>query len=314
MAAESIDAVLLCGPTASGKSAFALALAEQMPIEIISVDSSQVYRGFDIGAAKPDAATRAKVAHHLIDIREPSEHYSAGDFVADAVEAISAIRARGRLPLLVGGTMLYFNALTRGLARLPTADLKVRAEIDAAGASSGWPALHEELRQIDPVSAARIHPNDPQRIQRALEVYRVSGRPISEWQRDTTPQHGLKFLRSALVPSDRAWLHERIATRFAEMMAAGFLGEVQALRARPGLAAEAPALRAVGYRQLWAHLAGQYDQAEAERRALAATRQLAKRQLTWINADPLWQHFDPAHEGALERWVAALQRQFATAR
>ena len=308
-AARAYDAVLLSGPTASGKSAFVMALAERMPIEIISVDSSQVYRGFDVGAAKPDAAARARVPHHLLDIREPQQGYSAGEFVQDALAAIELIRSRGRLPVLVGGTMLYFNALTRGLAKLPAADPAVRAAIDADAVRLGWPAMHSELQHVDPQAAARIHPNDPQRIQRALEVFRVSGVPISQWQQQTEPRHRLRFLRSALVPADRQWLHERIAARFEQMMANGFLAEVAALRSRADLPAEAPALRAVGYRQLWGHLAGEYGLAEAVERALVATRHLAKRQLTWVNADPLWQQFDPSGKAAVLEWMAALQQQ-----
>ena len=305
------DAILLCGPTASGKSGLALELARRAPVEIVSVDSAQVYRGFDIGSAKPDAALRAGVPHHLIDLREPHETYSAGEFVADALRAIADIRARGRMPLLVGGTMLYFNALLRGLAPLPRADAALRAALDARGAALGWPALHAELAAVDPEAAARIHPNDPQRIQRALEVWHASGRPISAWQRDTAPVHGLVFGRWALVPSDRAVLHARIAGRFDEMMAAGFLEEVRALRARPGLGRSAPALRAVGYRQLWACLDGPQSPAAlaaAVAAAVAATRQLAKRQLTWINADPGWQRLDPLEQGAGDRWLDAMQR------
>jgi len=300
----AIDAILLAGPTASGKSDLALALAERVPIEIISVDSSQVYRGFDIGAAKPDAATRARVPHHLIDIRDPQQSYSAGEFVADALAAIKDIRARGRMPVLVGGTMLYFNALVRGIAALPKADPEVRAQIDARAAQHGWPALHAELAAVDAEAAARIHPNDPQRIQRALEVHALSGRSISDWQRGTqAPTAGLSLARYALVPADRALLHERIAQRFERMMAAGFLVEVETLRSRPDIPNSAAALRAVGYRQLLAHLAGEGSLDEAVQRAVAASRQLAKRQLTWINADPGWRRLEPFDRQALAHWV-----------
>jgi len=299
-----IDAILLAGPTASGKSDLALALAERLPIEIISVDSSQVYRGFDIGAAKPDAATRARVPHHLIDIRDPQQNYSAGEFVADALAAIKDIRSRGRMPVLVGGTMLYFNALVRGIAPLPSADPQARAQIDARAARLGWPALHAELAAIDAEAAARIHPNDPQRIQRALEVYAISGRSISDWQRGTqAPTVGLSLARYALVPAERALLHARIAQRFEQMMAAGLLKEVATLRARPDLPRSAPALRAVGYRQLMAHLEGSGSLDEAVQRAVAASRQLAKRQLTWIKADPGWQRLEPFDRQALAHWV-----------
>lgn len=310
----AVDAILLCGPTASGKSAFALelarALAPQRRVEIVSVDSAQVYRGLDIGSAKPSAALRAALPHHLIDLRDPEQTYSAGEFVRDALAAIHDIRARGALPLLVGGTMLYFNALLRGMAMLPPADAALRARLDARGASLGWPALHAELAAVDAVAAARIHPNDPQRIQRALEVYHTSGRPISEWQRDTRPAHGLSFERWALVPADRATLHARIAARFEAMMRDGFLEEVQVLRARPQLSGSAPALRAVGYRQLWEYLEGPPSTdglARAVARAVAATRQLAKRQLTWINADPGWQRLDPDDADALAGGLTALQ-------
>jgi tRNA dimethylallyltransferase len=307
-----MDAILLCGPTASGKSDWALALAERWPVEIISVDSTQVYRGFDIGSAKPDKALRERVPHHLLDLRDPHETYSAGEFVADALAAIAAVRGRGALPVLVGGTMLYFNALVRGLARLPQADPKIRAAIDARAAMLGWPALHTELQGIDPEAAARIHPNDPQRIQRALEVFELSGRTISAWQRDTRPEHGLRWSRWALVPADRAALHARIAARYAQMLDAGLLTEVQRLLALPGLEARSPSMRAVGYRQLAAHLAGQCSLDAAVEQAVAATRQLAKRQLTWINADPLWRRIDPFQPGAREAWMAALQSDIQT--
>ncbi len=307
MVAE-FDALLIAGPTASGKSAFALRLAELVPAELISVDSAQVYRGFDIGSAKPSVDLREKMTHHLIDIRDPEESYSAGEFVNDALHAIEAVKARGRLPILVGGTMLYFNALIRGIAKLPTADPDIRRAIDAEAVARGWPALHAELLNVDPIAAAKIHPNDPQRIQRALEVYRSSGRPISQWQQDTRPRHDWRFARIALVPNDRAWLHQRIAQRFEQMMQVGFLAEVEGLRARPGLRPEAASLRAVGYRQIWAHLAGETDLATAIARAIAATRQLAKRQLTWIHADPDWERLEPQDEPALAARVAALQR------
>ena len=307
-----MDAILLCGPTASGKSDWALALAERWPVEIISVDSTQVYRGFDIGSAKPDKALRERVPHHLLDLRDPQETYSAGEFVADALAAIAAVRGRGALPVLVGGTMLYFNALVRGLARLPQADPKIRAAIDARAAMLGWPALHTELQGIDPEAAARIHPNDPQRIQRALEVFELSGRTISAWQRDTRPEHGLRWSRWALVPVDRAALHARIAARYAQMLDAGLLAEVQRLLALPGVEARSPSMRAVGYRQLADHLAGQCSLDAAVEQAVAATRQLAKRQLTWINADPLWRRIDPFQPGAREAWMAALQSDIQT--
>ncbi len=306
--AADFDALLIAGPTASGKSGLALRLAELMPAELISVDSAQVYRGFDIGSAKPSVSLRERVPHHLIDIRDPEEIYSAGEFVTDALQAIEAVRSRGRLPILVGGTMLYFNALVRGIAKLPTANPDIRRVIDEQAATRGWPAMHGELVAVDPAAASKIHPNDAQRIQRALEVYRASGRPISEWQRDTTARHAWRFARLALVPSDRAWLHERIEQRFLQMMNEGFLEEVRSLRARPTLSSAAPSLRAVGYRQMWAHLAGETDLETAVGRAVVATRQLAKRQLTWIHADSEWERLDPEDDGKLEAKLAALQR------
>lgn len=307
MAAE-FDALLIAGPTASGKSALALRLAEMLPAELISVDSAQVYRGLDIGSAKPSRRLRERIPHHLIDIRDPADTYCAGEFVTDALRAIETIRARGNFPILVGGTMLYFNALIRGIAKLPKADPDLRRTIDAAAAERGWPALHGELAVVDPVAAAKIHSHDAQRIQRALEVYRLSGRPISQWQRDTHATHAWRFARLALVPTDRAWLHERIAQRLQHMMQEGLLEEVRGLRSNPSLSPAAPSLRAVGYRQLWAHLAGETDLATAVVRAVAATRQLAKRQLTWIHADPDWERLDPQQADLLEARVAALQR------
>ena len=313
-AAPAIDALLLCGPPASGKSGLALALAAALAphqrVEIVSVDSAQVYRGLDIGTAKPSAAERAAVPHHLLDLRDPEQTYSAGEFVADAIDAIRDIRSRGGLPLLVGGTLLYFNALLRGIAALPRADAGVRASLDARAEALGWPALHGELTKIDPAAASRIHPNDPQRIQRALEVYLLSGRPISEWQRGTRPAHGLVFERWALVPTDRAALHARIAERFAVMMRAGLLAEVRALRSQPGLSAASPSLRAVGYRQLWQYLDGPQSPellAAAVERAVAASRQLAKRQLTWINGDPGWNRLDPSALQSTDGALSALR-------
>jgi tRNA dimethylallyltransferase len=297
------DAVLLAGPTASGKTDWALALAGRIPLEVISVDSAQVYRGFDVGSAKPGPELRARVPHHLLDIRDPAQGYSAGEFVADALAAIREVRSRGRLPLLVGGTMLYFRALVHGLAVLPTAEPAIRRAIDARALKQGWPALHAELAAGDPEAARRIHPNDAQRIQRALEVLQASGRPISDWQRGTTPGHGLALARWALVPGDRAELARRIDARFEAMMAGGFLEEVRTLHARGDLGEQTPSLRAVGYRQLWDCVVGRTDRATAIERAKAATRQLARRQLTWIRADGGWTCVDPLRPGAREAWV-----------
>jgi tRNA dimethylallyltransferase len=271
------------GPTGAGKSDIALELAERFPFEIVSVDSAQVYEGMDIGTAKPDLATRARVPHHLIDIRDPAVSYSAGEFVRDAAEAMQRIWARGRQPLLVGGTMLYFHALSEGLAELPQADARIRERIDEEAASAGWASLHAELAQVDPQAAARIHVNDPQRIQRALEVYRATGTPITRLQHNRGRVfEGVQVLELALAPRERADLHRRIARRFEAMMAAGFLDEVRALFARTDLTAEHPSMRAVGYRQAWTFLAGRCGLDEAKEKAVAATRQLAKRQLTWL--------------------------------
>ncbi|HEY2561267.1 MAG TPA: tRNA (adenosine(37)-N6)-dimethylallyltransferase MiaA [Caldimonas sp.] len=288
MSSGDVDVLCIAGPTASGKSAAALAVAAALSrhrrVEIVSVDSALVYRGMDIGTAKPGAAERAVVPHHLIDIVEPSERYSAARFVADARVAIDAIRGRGAVPLLVGGTMLYLKALFDGLDALPEADAAVRAELDARAAHAGWPALHAELAAVDPASAARIAPNDSQRIQRALEVHRLSGRPLSAWH--TAPAGRTPPLVS-LEPSDRAWLHARIGERFAAMLAAGFVDEVRRLRARGDLDPALPSMRAVGYRQAWAALdRGDVDVVALAASATAATRQLAKRQLTWLRSMP----------------------------
>jgi tRNA dimethylallyltransferase len=309
--AEVAACLCLAGPTASGKSAAAMAiaaaLARSLPVEIVSVDSALVYRSMDIGTAKPSRADRAAVPHHLIDIVEPSERYSAARFVADAGAAIAAIRDRGSLPLLVGGTMLYFKALFDGLDTLPAADPGLRAELDARAAREGWPALHAELATVDPASAARLAPRDGQRIQRALEVHRLTGRALSDWH---TAAAGHEPPLMALEPVDRAWLHVRIAARFEAMLAAGFVDEVRALRARGDLDAELPSMRAVGYRQAWAALdADRLDTLPST--AIAATRQLAKRQLTWLRALP-WREVvacdaDDASEQAVAtaaRWLA----------
>jgi tRNA dimethylallyltransferase len=275
---------VLTGPTGSGKSEIALALAREFPIEIVSVDSAQVYRGLDIGSAKPSARERAQVPHHLIDLVDPGASYSAGQFVRDAAHAIDDIEARGRVPLLVGGTMLYLRALMGGIAELPEGDSAIRARLDAEAAQHGWPALHARLAEIDPAAATRIHPNDGQRIQRALEVHAVSGEPISNLQAHTRSPLLRDFLTVALIPEDRARLHAALAQRFDQMMAAGLLDEVRGLYARGDLTDATPSIRAVGYRQLWAHLAGSYSLETAVTRSIAATRQLAKRQMTWLRS------------------------------
>ncbi|MBS0373402.1 MAG: tRNA (adenosine(37)-N6)-dimethylallyltransferase MiaA [Proteobacteria bacterium] len=280
-------AILLMGPTGAGKSDAALALADRLPVEIVSVDSAMVYRGLDIGSAKPDAATRARVPHHLVDIRDPAERYSAGEFVREAGVLLEAIVARGRVPLLVGGTMLYFRALQAGLASLPPADPAIRAELAARAMAVGWPVLHAELAARDPDAAARIRPADGQRIQRALEVLALTGTPLSVLQREDL-RRGLAagHLKLVLAPPERATLDATLTARFDAMLAAGFVDEVRRLHARGDLDAELPALRAVGYRQLWRHVSGDCDLATARTEAVRATRQLAKRQYTWLRAEP----------------------------
>jgi tRNA dimethylallyltransferase len=284
---------VLTGPTGTGKSDFALRLAREFPLEIVSVDSAQVYRGLDIGSAKPDAAVRATVPHHLIDLVEPTQKYSAGQFVRDAAIAIADIEARGRVPLLVGGTMLYLRALIGGIATLPQGSAAIRATLDADAARIGWPAMHQRLAGVDAAAAARIHPNDVQRIQRALEVHAATGEPISALQARTRTPLQRDFVCVALIPQDRARLHAALAQRFAAMMAAGLLDEVRRLYERGDLTDEQPAVRAVGYRQLWSHLAGTCPLEIAVERAIAATRQLAKRQLTWLRTMPNIKTFDP---------------------
>jgi tRNA dimethylallyltransferase len=302
-------ALLLMGPTGAGKSDLALRLASSLPFEIISVDSAQVYRGMDIGTAKPDRETRRTVPHHLIDIRDPAMNYSAGEFVRDASQAMQEIWQRGRQPLLVGGTMLYFHALTLGLAQLPEADMRVRAEIDAHAARSGWAAVHRELERVDPKAAARIHVNDPQRIQRALEVYRVTGEPITRLQQSrTSVLAGVDVLELAVAPLERALLHRRLEARFLAMLATGLFEEVRALRERSDLTAEHPSMRAVGYRQAWRYLAGQCGLEEAKEEAIAATRQLAKRQLTWLRQRENLNWFDSMHPKLAAMVLSALSR------
>ncbi|TXI49574.1 MAG: tRNA (adenosine(37)-N6)-dimethylallyltransferase MiaA [Lysobacter sp.] len=311
-------AIAIMGPTASGKTAFAIECAQRFDGEIVSVDSALVYRGLDIGAAKPSAEERAAAPHHLIDVREPWQPYSAADFAHDARIAVDAILARGRLPILAGGTGLYFRALLEGLSPMPLTDPEVRARLEAEASERGWPAMHAELARIDPEAAARIHATDPQRIQRALEVYRVSGRTISAWRRERAADGAAKFpcrtLKFALAPCERAVLHARIERRFDAMLDAGFLDEVRALRALPELRAhpaplDLPALRAVGYRQAWEHLDGLTDAREFRDRAIFATRQLAKRQLTWLRGDLALRWFDPqADAAALEDAVDLFMR------
>jgi tRNA dimethylallyltransferase len=311
----------LAGPTASGKTAAALAIAQAWPVEIISVDSALVYRGMNIGTAKPTVAELAAVPHHLINIRDPLQAYSAAEFVTDARQLMTGITARGKLPLLVGGTMLYFKALRDGLDDMPRADPAIRADIEAQAARAGWPAMHAELMQLDPITAARLAPADSQRISRALEVHRISGQPLSSFQTRLVgpieaPVHDPDHLLISLEPIDRAWLHQRIAQRFDAMLAAGFLDEVRALRARGDLHPDLPSMRCVGYRQAWDYL----DACEAHELAdvpppcdlrdkgIAATRQLAKRQITWLRAMPQRQVVPCDAPDALAQVLAGVKR------
>jgi tRNA dimethylallyltransferase len=277
-------AIALLGPTASGKSGLAAALAARLPVEIVSMDSAQVYRGMDIGTAKPTAVERARVAHHLIDLVDPDEAYSSGRWRSDAIRAAVEILGRKRLPLFVGGTMLYYRTLVGGLDTLPQADAATRRRIDEEAARRGWPALHAELARVDPRAAQRIAPNDAQRIQRALEVWRLAGKPLSALQGAAKGALPFRLKAFALVPADRAVLHRRIAERFEAMLQAGLVAEVSALRRKYRLSAGMPSMRAVGYRQVWQYLEGEIDEPALRERAVAATRQLAKRQLTWLRS------------------------------
>lgn len=301
-------AVFLMGPTASGKTALACALSDRFAVDLVSVDSALVYRGMDIGTAKPDAATLARYPHRLIDIRDPAEPYSAADFRHDATGVMHEITARGRVPLLVGGTGLYFRALQQGLSQLPEANPAIRERLTAEAATVGWPSLHARLQKHDATAAARIGPNDAQRIQRALEVIELTGRPLSEQQKGGSGQRfPWRVLKLALLPSDRAPLHERIALRFDAMLAAGFFDEVRALRQRGDLHADLPAIRAVGYRQAWEHLDGQTSAAEFRDRGVFATRQLAKRQITWLRSELDARALDPDRPGLQALAEDALQ-------
>ncbi len=320
----------LLGPTASGKTAAALAFAARHPVEIVSIDSALVYRGMDIGTAKPTREERAAVPHHLIDIIEPTESYSAAEFRADALRLADEILARGRLPIFVGGTMLYYKALSQGLDDLPSADAAVRAELEADAAREGWPALHARLARIDPVTSARLAPNDAQRIQRALEIFVLTGRPMSELLAERRRRNAVgdgnriedseasrsegdaaaryRFVPIALEPSDRAVLHERIARRFDAMLAAGFIDEVKGLRERGDLDPALPSMRCVGYRQAWAYLDGEIDYATMRDKGIFATRQLCKRQLTWLRSMPERVMIDCCSEQATPDAVLAIER------
>lgn len=274
------------GPTASGKTGLAMRLCDELPFEIISVDSAMVYRGLDIGSAKPSVDELSRYPHRLVDICDPTEVYSAARFREDAMAAMQDIHRRGRVPLLVGGTMLYFSALINGLSPMPESDAQLRADIEAEAGRLGWPAMHKQLAEVDPVSAERLHPNHSQRIARALEVYRLSGRPLSDWQSQAAEDSGWTFDCFAMDVGDRQLLHQRIETRLAEMFRQGLIDEVRALRARGDLGEELPAVRAVGFRQVWHWLESGGDESDMRLKALAATRQLAKRQLTWLRRWP----------------------------
>lgn len=277
------------GPTATGKTDLAIDLCKQLPCDIISVDSALVYKGMDIGTAKPDAETLADFPHRLIDIRDPSEPYSAAEFRADALSEMAQISAAGRIPLLVGGTMLYFKALRDGLATLPESDPTIREQISQLADDKGWDEVHQQLAQVDPVSAQRIHPNDPQRLQRALEIYRISGETLTELQAKQVRENVLPYdlTTLAIIPENRATLHQRIEVRFRQMLEQGFIGEVQELFERPELNLNLPSIRAVGYRQVWQHLEGTYNREQMVEKGVIATRQMAKRQLTWLRNN--WQ-------------------------
>lgn len=302
--------LLLMGPTASGKTRLSLDLAGELPAEIVSVDSAQVYRGMDIGSAKPDAATLERVPHHLIDILDPAEIYSAARFREDALRLIGEIRARGRMPMLVGGTMLYFRALQQGLSDLPPANAALRERIEEDAERLGWPAMHARLAARDPATAARLHPNDQQRIQRALEVIELSGvTPTELYRQPRAGGSGIpgEVIKLALNPPARAELHRRIAERFRQMMTEGFLEEVRRLHGRADLHPDLPSVRSVGYRQLWEHLEGHYSLDEAVERGIAATRQFAKRQLTWLRSEPGLCWLDPAQPELLQRALGLIR-------
>jgi tRNA dimethylallyltransferase len=303
--------ICLAGPTASGKSAASLLIAQHIPVEIISVDSALVYRGMDIGTAKPTRAEQAQVQHHLIDIIDPANSYSAAQFVQDATRLIADIQQRGKLPLLVGGTMLYFKALLGGIDDLPAANPTVRAQLDLEARTLGWPAMHAKLAEVDATTAARLSPNDSQRIQRALEVYISTGKPLSEHHliaQAATKNIANDVLHAPLIslePQDRAWLHQRIAQRFEVMLQAGLLDEVKALRARGDLHLDLPSMRCVGYRQTWDMLGGVFAEHELHDRCVAATRQLAKRQITWLRSMPQ-RHIVPCDQPGADKAVLAL--------
>lgn len=306
------DLPILClaGPTASGKSASTHILAQHWPIEVIVMDSATIYRDMDIGTAKPSAEEQAAIPHHLLDIRDPAESYSAAEFATDATRLIQEIRARGHYPVLCGGTMLYYKALREGLNDLPQADPAIRQQLDERAQEIGWPGMHEELTRIDPVTAARLAPRDSQRIQRALEILHISGKTMSDWLKDKAqPQEGShQYVTMSLEPEDRSWLHKRIAVRYHDMIEQGLLQEVEKLYQRPDLHPGLPSIRCVGYRQLWSYLDGEVSLDLAIEQAIAATRQLAKRQLTWLRSEPERQQFNCQNPQAAEQIVQAARQ------
>ena len=303
------------GPTASGKTPLSLALARALPVEIVSVDSAQVYRGMDVGTAKPSPAERAAAPHHLVDIIDPTGSYSAARFRSDALRLMSEITTRGKIPLLVGGTMLYFKALREGLSELPDADEEIRTEIDTEAAARGWPAMHAELASVDPQTAARLKPTDAQRIQRALEIYRVSGEPMSQLlERNKPDPLPYRLIELALVPSDRGELHRRIEARFDAMLERGLVKELRGLRKRHPLRPSLPSMRCVGYRQAWQHLDGKLDRDELRDRGIFATRQLAKRQLTWLRAMKGVRSFDCLAENSEAGVLSWLREKLSSPR
>lgn len=306
------DLPILClaGPTASGKSASTHILAQHWPIEVIVMDSATIYRDMDIGTAKPSAEEQAAIPHHLLDIRDPAESYSAAEFATDATRLIQEIRARGHYPVLCGGTMLYYKALREGLNDLPQADPAIRQQLDERAQEIGWPGMHEELTRIDPVTAARLAPRDSQRIQRALEIFHISGKTMSDWLKDKAqPQEGShQYVTMSLEPEDRSWLHKRIAVRYHDMIEQGLLQEVEKLYKRPDLHPGLPSIRCVGYRQLWSYLDGEVSLDLAIEQAIAATRQLAKRQLTWLRSEPERQQFNCQNPQAAEQIVQAARQ------
>ncbi len=302
------NAIFLMGPTASGKTEIALRLAEELPCDIISVDSAMIYRGMEIGTAKPSAEELARAPHRLINILEPSETYSVANFRSDALREMAEISASGRIPLLVGGTMLYFRALQQGLSELPAADPEVRQRLEVQAEQHGWQVMHQRLADIDPVSAARIHQNDPQRLQRALEVYEITGQTMTEMtakQKEFVLPYNVH--KVGLMPSDRQWLRDRAAVRFDQMLKQGFVDEVTELRKNPDLNLTLPSMRCVGYRQVWEYLDGHFSYDEMRTKGIVATRQLAKRQITWLRSEENMPEFDPLQKGLFDRVLKSLE-------